>query len=150
MYAFYLTAVFFVVSSLVQSTSAFLHSHSAVQPSSSTFILYSEVSRKAGESALQRVEWLGRLAKQKELSSEEYFGKSSEQMDSIFALADERKRPQEKPKYDANSRVGGIYANSKKQSQESPDETTKERQVWTALANLEADSTYLPIDIGAE
>lgn len=106
---------------------------SRTSPLQTSTVLRSELPRRAGKSALKRVEWLGRLGNSGKtlLSSEEYFGKQSTRIQSIFSLADDQR----------DSRQGGIYATNRRQIQDETDETVKERQVWTALANLEADST---------
>lgn len=87
-----------------------------------------DLIRQVGEGALQNVQQLGQLTRDKPLLSETYFGKGTNGIGSIFSMVDEGK--------DSSP---GIYTTNRRQLA-SPTEKDGERQVWQALANLESDS----------
>jgi len=99
------------------------------------------------------------------LQSSTYFGEPAKdrgEVQSLFLMADsyetEEQRRQDEKKKKKESKVdgtgGSIYSTSKRQLDESSEKTgtkkskgekkgeTKQKQVWEALASLEADSTY--------
>jgi hypothetical protein len=106
-----------------------LSTTSHLQESTSSSSL-DDLSSKVGESALSSVQYFGNRLSNPQLASTLYFGKP-------------RKKPNFFDMADDEDRGGGIYEINKRQLSEiesSKKEKEKEKQVWEALANLEADS----------
>lgn len=140
------------------------------QQFSSTALLNSSggstTAKKAGEAALSSVQWLGHRMTEPEiemqrppgtLQSSTYFGEPAKdrgEVESLFEMADsreteEQRRKDEIDKNKVDGTGGSIYSTSKRQLDESSEKSgtkakgeTKQKQVWEALATLEADSTY--------
>jgi len=92
------------------------------------------------------------------LQSSQYFGQPANdrgEVSSIFEMADDYKTelPLKKKKEKVEGTGGTLYIDKGKKIQKKKSSSEKkERQVWAALANLEADSTFsllgvsLPLD----
>jgi predicted outer membrane repeat protein len=126
---------------------------SRIQRHHSRTCLYKEnltdnLPRRVGEAALEQVQSLGQglTDSERQLQSIQYFGKRSTGIRSIFAMADsmEIERTAE---YDLSNRVtglgGAIYSTNQKELKLQNKVKEKEEQVWQALTNLEADSTFV-------
>jgi hypothetical protein len=106
-----------------------LSTYTHLRESSSSSSL-DDFSSKVGESALSSVQYFGNRLSNPQLASTLYFGKPRKKP-SFFDMADDE------------DRGGGIYEINKRQLSEietTKKEKEKEKQVWEALANLEADS----------
>jgi len=150
------------LSSALQSTRKALRH----QRRSNTVLSENAVSKKAGETALSGVQWLGNRLTDPDiemkrppgtLQSSLYFGhppKDRSEVRSLFEMADdyeteEQAKEETKKKEKVDGTGGSVYSSSKRQLSESSEQSgetaskkdPKQKQVWEALASLEADST---------